>query len=308
MSKRVYFYKIKNTVNGKGYIGQSVNIAARWKAHLSLSRMIEKSPYPQYIHRAINKHGVDNFQFEIIASSICNNREDSDLEEDILIQQHGTMFDQHGYNVRPGGKTRKGWSHSEETKRKFSEKWHTIFTPEVLARAAASRRGTVCSEERRRKVSAANKGKQFCLGHKQPKHVIEKRKLALRKFHGNPECSIEGCKNLDGYKFMGVRYCRIHIARFKKHGSFDLQPRKPPPNKGIPLSPETKKKLSEALRGRVAHNKKSFSDEEIRKILTDKRGCKKVGKDFIANFKVIERIRRSYFIDPADNSVKEKKK
>ncbi len=126
---------------------------------------------------------------------------------------------------------------------------------------------------------------------------------------------------------MGIRYCRVHIARFKKHGSFELQPRKPP-NKGVPLSPETKRKLSEALKGRAAHNKgmpmpdhvknilvslsigrepankRKFSEEEIRKILTDKRGGRKIGRDFGVSYAVIKRVRNSFFVDPVTGEIK----
>lgn len=51
-------YKITNRINGKSYVGQSINMEKRFKEHL----------YKQdtYIDRAIHKYGKDNFNFEIL--------------------------------------------------------------------------------------------------------------------------------------------------------------------------------------------------------------------------------------------------
>ena len=49
-------YKIQNITNHKIYIGQSVNIEARWTAHKNI---IDNC----YIHNAIQKYGLDNFTF-----------------------------------------------------------------------------------------------------------------------------------------------------------------------------------------------------------------------------------------------------
>lgn len=51
-------YKITNLISGKVYIGQSGNIFLRWKAHVCKSLFA--------IGSAINKHGVENFDFDIL--------------------------------------------------------------------------------------------------------------------------------------------------------------------------------------------------------------------------------------------------
>jgi group I intron endonuclease len=53
-------YKITNKINGKVYIGQSINIERRWKEHISDKRK------NSLIHLAIEKYGEKNFNFEII--------------------------------------------------------------------------------------------------------------------------------------------------------------------------------------------------------------------------------------------------
>ena len=59
-------YKFTNKINGKIYIGQSIDIEHRRKEHL---RYKDES----YFHRSLMKYGNDNFDFEILESVIlCN--------------------------------------------------------------------------------------------------------------------------------------------------------------------------------------------------------------------------------------------
>jgi group I intron endonuclease len=52
-------YKITNTITGKSYIGQSVNVESRWKYHI-------KRCQNKYLSRAFIKYGVENFTFSIL--------------------------------------------------------------------------------------------------------------------------------------------------------------------------------------------------------------------------------------------------
>ena len=62
-------YKIENLINGKVYIGQSVNIKERWNEHKLINsrtskEALKKQKYPLYL--ALEKYGLDNFSFEVI--------------------------------------------------------------------------------------------------------------------------------------------------------------------------------------------------------------------------------------------------
>lgn len=59
-------YKITNQVNGKVYIGQSINISSRWRAEKSAAFNPNNAEYDCYRSRAFRKYGVENFIFEII--------------------------------------------------------------------------------------------------------------------------------------------------------------------------------------------------------------------------------------------------
>lgn len=106
-------YLIKNLVNNKCYIGQTINpITTRWNVHLSLARRNKKSGFA--LHNAIRKYGEENFNVEILAET--DNIEQLNLLEDQYIVENNTMFP-NGYNLKRGGFNK---TYSEESKQKMS--------------------------------------------------------------------------------------------------------------------------------------------------------------------------------------------
>ena len=88
-------YKITNQINGKVYVGiTKLELDQRWKQHVSQS----KSPkYP--LHRAINKHGQDNFCITLLYE--CDDRRTiSEMEEPTILSYDSR---ENGYNVAKGG-------------------------------------------------------------------------------------------------------------------------------------------------------------------------------------------------------------
>ena len=59
-------YKITNQVNGKVYIGQSVNIFKRWKDHKQKPFQENSEEYNYPLYQAIREEGLENFTFEIL--------------------------------------------------------------------------------------------------------------------------------------------------------------------------------------------------------------------------------------------------
>lgn len=89
-------YKIENKINHKIYIGQSIDIKTRWTAHKRCSKYNDKKDYRLY--QAINKYGLDNFDFSIIEEckpQLLNER------EIYYIQQYDSY--NNGYNMTYGG-------------------------------------------------------------------------------------------------------------------------------------------------------------------------------------------------------------
>ena len=117
-----YLYTITNQQNGKVYVGQSIDEKGRWKQHKYFAKNPEKSG--QYIHRAMAKHGIEHFSFEVIA--LCVSQADADYTEDQLINQYDSRNKEKGYNLKSGGST---GLMSEESKAKIREWWQAH--PEV---------------------------------------------------------------------------------------------------------------------------------------------------------------------------------
>ncbi len=91
---RKAIYKITNKLNGKIYIGQSVNPYRRFAAHCSRAKTGEDN-YP--IHSAIKKYGKENFELEILEWT-----EDYNEREKMLIKEYNSKVP-NGYNLTDGG-------------------------------------------------------------------------------------------------------------------------------------------------------------------------------------------------------------
>lgn len=105
-------YQIRNTINGKKYIGSAVLFRRRWYTHRwALER---NSHHSKHLQRAWNKYGEQAFAFEII--ELC--------EKPQLIAREQAAFDRLGadYNSAPVAGSALGVKHSEETRRKCSER------------------------------------------------------------------------------------------------------------------------------------------------------------------------------------------
>ena len=65
----VGIYKIENKVNGKVYIGESMNIENRWSQH---KKVLNENKHHSYkLQRDWNKYGEDNFIFEVLLNVEC---------------------------------------------------------------------------------------------------------------------------------------------------------------------------------------------------------------------------------------------
>ena len=91
-------YKIQNLINGKIYIGQSVDIQYRFNNHKSESFNPKSNAYNTAIHRAIRKYGVNNFSFDIIEECDQDRLREREIYWIDYYQSYGD-----GYNLTSGG-------------------------------------------------------------------------------------------------------------------------------------------------------------------------------------------------------------
>lgn len=92
-------YKITNLVNGKSYIGQSVNIIERWKEHLRNCDNSNEVGYNTHFYRALRKYNAVDFTFQILEE--CEPQE-LDEREKYYIEYYQT-YTETGYNLTEGG-------------------------------------------------------------------------------------------------------------------------------------------------------------------------------------------------------------
>ena len=108
-----YIYKIENLINHKIYIGQTTKERPtdRFSQHRYLARHPEQETSISYLHRAMNKYGIENFSFEIV--ELCS-EEELDEREIYWIKYYDSQNQEHGYNLADGGLGCRGYKHTDE--------------------------------------------------------------------------------------------------------------------------------------------------------------------------------------------------
>jgi group I intron endonuclease len=111
--RRFTIYKVINQVNGKIYIGQTVEtLRERKSAHF---RKCERGSRYCF-HNAIRKHGPDAFIWGILC--LCLSKAEADAKESEFIKAFKAKVPS-GYNMTDGGEGTLGCSPSKETREKL---------------------------------------------------------------------------------------------------------------------------------------------------------------------------------------------
>jgi group I intron endonuclease len=198
-------YKITNTINGKLYIGQTVNtLHHRWKQHC-------RSSGCRYLSSSIKKHGKENFTIEEIDRA--DNIEELNKRESYWIEFYNSTNSKFGYNLESGGrnkllaeetkllisKANKGKIRSPEARKKLSD-YHKNLPKEVQEKFTKCNIGRKkpCTEERKRKLSIAKTGKPRPEEMKQKLSIMNRAKarldpmLGISKSHNSFKIQIHG--------------------------------------------------------------------------------------------------------------------
>ena len=111
-------YLIKNKVNNKKYVGQTINFKKRKRVHLL--HLKNNDHHNKHLQNSYNKYGIENFNIKIIENNI--KRKNLDEKEVYWINYYNT-YNGDGYNLTPGGKVLRGednpfygMQHSKETR------------------------------------------------------------------------------------------------------------------------------------------------------------------------------------------------
>lgn len=220
-------YKITNLVNGKVYIGQSINIKARWNDHIkSLNR---NNSHSILLQRAWNKYRQENFSFEIL--ELCSEDELDNIEIKYI-----EFYDaiNNGYNIETGGNKKKYLS--EETKKKIGD----------------ANRGRHHSEEARHKMSKSRMGENNGMYGK--RHSEESKKKMS-----------DAAKNRPGHRPSDEGLERIRIANLGKEVSEETRKKISEANKGnIPYNKNLRSVYCVELNKVFEHASSAGKDLNIR--------------------------------------------
>lgn len=152
-------YMIKNTRNGRFYIGSAIRFSHRWATHLR--GLNANKHHSKFMQRDWNKSGPDCFEFEVLI--YC--------EPEMLIANEQRFIDELKpvYNSAPMAGSQLGFKMSDESKAKlsaaakrtknFSGHRHSEESKAKIRAAKTGAKMGPYSEAHRKKISESQKGK-----------------------------------------------------------------------------------------------------------------------------------------------------
>lgn len=140
-------YKIVNCVNGKFYVGSSVNFNNRKRLHLFYLR--NGNHQNVHLQRSWNKYGEVSFTFELVV--------ELDDTKKLLLEEQKWLDKYYStdvlYNICPIAGSSLGRKCSEETKQKIAKKaFGRIVSAETRKKLSQSSRGRTKSLEEREQI------------------------------------------------------------------------------------------------------------------------------------------------------------
>ena len=101
-------YKIKNKINNKVYIGQTINgFDVRYKGNL------EKYTHNEHLKKSLHKYGIENFDISKIFD-VAFNKNELDIKEKSWIKIYKSTDEKYGYNLDDGGANGKPNEHTRK--------------------------------------------------------------------------------------------------------------------------------------------------------------------------------------------------
>jgi group I intron endonuclease len=146
-------YVIRNTVNGKVYVGSSWNVGGRCSQHRTDLRGGKHTS--RHLQAAWNRYGESAFEFEVLQRCA---ESDVFVAEQAWIDRLQAADRQHGYNSAPVAGSTRGIEYDEAFREKARQaRLGRTHTPEAKARIGQAHRGKVMTEEQRANMRAAQR-------------------------------------------------------------------------------------------------------------------------------------------------------
>ena len=218
MEEKYCVYQHVNLSNNKKYIGiTKQDVSVRWGAN---GVNYKSSPH---FYNAIQKYGWNNFQHDILYSDLS--KDEACAIEKELIKEHKIQDPRYGYNVMEGGVAP---SIPIEIRQIMSEKM----------KGNKNGLGKICSEEKKKKISEAQKGRKLTDEHKRKLSeakkgktygpLSEERKKKIADAHKKKKVycvelnrvfeSIQSCAR--ELNLIATYICACCKGRIKSHGGY----------------------------------------------------------------------------------------
>ena len=155
IKRRKIIYKAENKITGEVYIGKTIKtLHIRKNQHINDSKRGSNYRF----HKALNKYGVDSFEWIILCITDSNSK--LNLLEIFYISAYKKITSL--YNLTDGGQGNLGWNPPEETRNKIGlANSKRIISDETRRKISEAGKGRKHSEETKNKISAIHKGKKL---------------------------------------------------------------------------------------------------------------------------------------------------
>jgi group I intron endonuclease len=152
-----WIYLIRNKVNNKCYVGQTIqkNVKNRWKAHICSKNTILSCAFARY--------GINNFEFSVITEVPDDQLDEREINE---IRERNTISP-NGYNLEEGGNLGKVVHQSSRVKMseaKRGEKNYNFGRPrteETKTKIGMAHKGLTHTDRTKAIISAKKRGTQL---------------------------------------------------------------------------------------------------------------------------------------------------
>ena len=186
-------YQIKNRINGKCYIGSSVNLRHRQREHV---RKLQRGKHRnRHLQRAFDKYGIETFVFSILEYVSSKKLIESEQhyldvlkpEYNICLIAGSTLGSRHTAETCARlSQSHMGKRHSAKTRRKMSiaqsgerhPNYDKQASAETRAKMSEAHKGNYHSDEARQRISEAKKGERHPMYGKHL-NVEHRRKISI---------------------------------------------------------------------------------------------------------------------------------
>lgn len=149
--KNKYIYCFTNKLNNKKYIGQTINPNQRYAVHKYYTKNDDR-----YFYRALRKHGLENFTFEVIRENLS--WKEADEIETQLIAELNTIWP-NGYNIAPGGTGKSNHTRKLISENK-KERWKNLSDEEKNDKIQQLRNSRLGKQQSSHQKECARKANQ----------------------------------------------------------------------------------------------------------------------------------------------------